>query len=118
LLASYTIGEDAETLGRLSPAERVGAVLPELARLHPELRRPGMVLGAAVPPGWAGTGGPAAAAPSTGDSRRWSRRRPRSRRCMETARSPRQREQRTGGRDHSGRRSCTCRDAAGPQLTV
>jgi monoamine oxidase len=47
LLASYTIGEDAETLGRLGPAERVGAVLPELARLHPELRRPGMILGAA-----------------------------------------------------------------------
>lgn len=47
LLASYTIGEDAETLGRLDPAERVAAVLPELARLHPELRRPGMVLGAA-----------------------------------------------------------------------
>jgi len=47
MLASYTIGADAETLGRLGPAERVAAVLPELARLHPELRRPGMVLGAA-----------------------------------------------------------------------
>jgi monoamine oxidase len=47
LLASYTIGEDAEALGRLTPAERVATVLAELAGPHPELRRPGMVLGAA-----------------------------------------------------------------------
>ncbi len=47
LLASYTIGADAESLGRLGPAERVAAIMPELTQLHPELRRPGMVLGAA-----------------------------------------------------------------------
>ncbi|HEV7655634.1 MAG TPA: NAD(P)/FAD-dependent oxidoreductase [Mycobacteriales bacterium] len=47
LLASYTLGDEAEALGRMPAAARHAAVLGELAEIHPELRRPGMVLGAA-----------------------------------------------------------------------
>nr|AYA81829.1 L-amino acid oxidase [Streptomyces sp. IMB 3-202] len=43
LLASYTIGPDADALGRLGEAERNALVLAELSEMHPELRRPGMV---------------------------------------------------------------------------
>lgn len=48
LLASYTIGPDADALGRLSEAERNAVVTRELSAMHPELRRPGMVLGVAA----------------------------------------------------------------------
>ncbi|ANW22486.1 flavin monoamine oxidase family protein [Streptomyces clavuligerus] len=47
LLASYSIGPDADALSRLSEAERVAVVTRELSVIHPELRRPGMVLGVA-----------------------------------------------------------------------
>ncbi|MEU7031102.1 NAD(P)/FAD-dependent oxidoreductase [Streptomyces sp. NPDC046275] len=47
LLASYTIGEDAELLGRLPVRRRHALVIEELARMHPQLLRRGMVLGAA-----------------------------------------------------------------------
>lgn len=47
LLASYTIGPDADALGRLSTSERDAVVTRELSAMHPELRRPGMVLGVA-----------------------------------------------------------------------
>jgi monoamine oxidase len=47
LLASYTIGDDADGLGRLPSAARYAWVLGELAEMHPELLRPGMVLNAA-----------------------------------------------------------------------
>ncbi|WP_262387330.1 NAD(P)/FAD-dependent oxidoreductase [Streptomyces sp. TRM49041] len=47
LLASYTIGPDADALSRLSEAERNAVVTRELSVMHPELRRPGMVLGVA-----------------------------------------------------------------------
>ena len=47
LLASYTIGEDTDPLDRQPAPQRVIAVLGELADIHPELRRPGMVRGAA-----------------------------------------------------------------------
>ncbi|GIF08506.1 flavin monoamine oxidase family protein [Actinoplanes siamensis] len=46
LLASYSIGEDAELLGRMSAAARYAAVLADLAPMHPQLLRPGMVLNA------------------------------------------------------------------------
>ncbi|MGK5637158.1 flavin monoamine oxidase family protein [Streptomyces sp. URMC 126] len=45
LLASYTIGDEAERLGRLPARRRHRLVLDELAAAHPRLRRPGMVLG-------------------------------------------------------------------------
>ncbi|MGF1428027.1 flavin monoamine oxidase family protein [Kitasatospora sp. LaBMicrA B282] len=45
LLASYTIGADADRLTRLGRGPRLAAVLAEAAVVHPELRRPGMVLG-------------------------------------------------------------------------
>ncbi|WP_225094722.1 NAD(P)/FAD-dependent oxidoreductase [Streptomyces sp. CoH27] len=56
LLASYTIGPDAEALDRMSEAERDTVVARELGVMHPELRRPGMILGVALlrrrlPPG-------------------------------------------------------------------
>ncbi|MFC5719337.1 flavin monoamine oxidase family protein [Streptomyces gamaensis] len=51
LLASYTIGEEAARLGRLPAHVRHALVLEELSALHPELRRPGMVL-AAVSEAW------------------------------------------------------------------
>ena len=47
LLASYTIGDDADVLSRLPAPARYAAVLLELGRMHPELLRPGMVLDAA-----------------------------------------------------------------------
>ncbi|WP_424216447.1 flavin monoamine oxidase family protein (plasmid) [Streptomyces sp. BI20] len=47
LLASYTIGPDAEELGRLTETARTALVLRELSALHPRLREPGMVLGTA-----------------------------------------------------------------------
>ncbi|MGF1428230.1 flavin monoamine oxidase family protein [Kitasatospora sp. LaBMicrA B282] len=47
LLASYTLGAEAEHLGRLPGALRHRRVLTELAAVHPELLRPGMVLGCA-----------------------------------------------------------------------
>ncbi|MDH2387875.1 NAD(P)/FAD-dependent oxidoreductase [Streptomyces sp. HNM0663] len=47
LLASYTIGPDADALGRLSETERNAVVSRELSVMHPELSRPGMVLGVA-----------------------------------------------------------------------
>ncbi|GIF05212.1 flavin monoamine oxidase family protein [Actinoplanes siamensis] len=46
LLASYSVGEDAELLGRMSSAARYAAVLADLATMHPQLLRPGMVLNA------------------------------------------------------------------------
>lgn len=53
LLASYTIGDDADRLGRMSPRERHEHVRRQLARVHPELDEPGMVLGA-VSRAWGG----------------------------------------------------------------
>ncbi|WNZ13275.1 NAD(P)/FAD-dependent oxidoreductase [Streptomyces sp. 11x1] len=47
LLASYTIGPDAEALARMDEAERDALVTKELSVMHPELRRPGMVLAVA-----------------------------------------------------------------------
>ncbi|GAB2805164.1 flavin monoamine oxidase family protein [Streptomyces daliensis] len=47
LLASYTIGPDADALAKLGEAERNAVVARELSVMHPELRRPGMVLGVA-----------------------------------------------------------------------
>jgi monoamine oxidase len=47
LLASYAIAEDAAVLGALPEPERHAAAVEEAAALHPELREPGMVLGAA-----------------------------------------------------------------------
>ncbi|WP_312018622.1 NAD(P)/FAD-dependent oxidoreductase [Streptomyces sp. I05A-00742] len=47
LIASYTIGDEAERLGRLPARRRHRFVVEELAAAHPQLRRPGMVLGAA-----------------------------------------------------------------------
>ncbi|MEU8540447.1 NAD(P)/FAD-dependent oxidoreductase [Streptomyces sp. NPDC048717] len=45
LLASYTIGEDADVLGRMPVRRRHRVVLDELARMHPQLLRRGMVRG-------------------------------------------------------------------------
>ncbi|MBK0867552.1 FAD-dependent oxidoreductase [Saccharopolyspora sp. HNM0986] len=47
LLGSYAIAEDAAPLGRLPADRRHAASLEELAGLHPELKAPGAVLGAA-----------------------------------------------------------------------
>jgi monoamine oxidase len=47
LMASYTIGDDADVLGRLGRSARVGVVLNELAAVHPQLRQSGMILGVA-----------------------------------------------------------------------
>jgi monoamine oxidase len=44
LLGSYAIAEDADVLGRLAEPARHEAVISELARLHPQVRQPGMVL--------------------------------------------------------------------------
>jgi monoamine oxidase len=46
LLASYTIGADADALGNLPATVRHAVVLQELSKMHPELLRPGMVLDA------------------------------------------------------------------------
>ncbi|MEU7073464.1 NAD(P)/FAD-dependent oxidoreductase [Streptomyces narbonensis] len=47
LLASYTIGEDADHLGRMPPPLRHRTVVEELGRMHPQLLRRGMVRGVA-----------------------------------------------------------------------
>ncbi|MFJ3978006.1 flavin monoamine oxidase family protein [Streptomyces sp. NPDC090021] len=44
LLASYSIGPDADALGHLGEAERNAVIIRELSAMHPELRRPGMIL--------------------------------------------------------------------------
>ncbi|MEU1778572.1 FAD-dependent oxidoreductase [Streptomyces abikoensis] len=44
LLASYTIGDEARKLGRMSACRRHRLVLDELSVAHPELLSPGMVL--------------------------------------------------------------------------
>ncbi|ANZ41919.1 amine oxidase [Lentzea guizhouensis] len=44
LLASYTIGPDADALAQLPPRQRERVVLDELSKIHPELNTPGMVL--------------------------------------------------------------------------
>jgi monoamine oxidase len=44
LLASYTIGPDSDALTQFPPEKRERVVLDELSRIHPELKRPGMVL--------------------------------------------------------------------------
>ncbi|MEV0391395.1 FAD-dependent oxidoreductase [Nonomuraea sp. NPDC050643] len=43
LLASYTIGPDAEEMGRLDPAARYRVVLNEVGRMHPGLLERGMI---------------------------------------------------------------------------
>jgi monoamine oxidase len=43
LLASYTIGADADALGSMDRRSRHAEVLAEVGRMHPELLRPGMV---------------------------------------------------------------------------
>jgi monoamine oxidase len=48
LLASYTLGQDAQRLGALDPADRVAAVIRSVARFHPELLEPGVVLDSAT----------------------------------------------------------------------
>ncbi|QKW32436.1 FAD-dependent oxidoreductase (plasmid) [Nocardiopsis flavescens] len=45
LLASYTMGGDADVLGRMPIEERHTVVLEEAAAIHPQLRTPGMVRG-------------------------------------------------------------------------
>ncbi|NML54686.1 FAD-dependent oxidoreductase [Streptomyces sp. R302] len=47
LLASYTIGEDADVLGGMPAPVRHRAVVEELGRMHPQLLRRGMVRGVA-----------------------------------------------------------------------
>jgi monoamine oxidase len=44
LLASYTIGDDADVLGCMPAAKRHAVVLRELSKVHPELLHPGMVM--------------------------------------------------------------------------
>ncbi|MGH3787678.1 MAG: flavin monoamine oxidase family protein [Pseudonocardiaceae bacterium] len=44
LLASYTMGDDADVLGGLPEVQRHEVVLDEVARMHPELLQPGMVI--------------------------------------------------------------------------
>lgn len=44
LLASYTIGYDADVLGCMPAAMRHAIVLQELSKIHPELLHPGMVM--------------------------------------------------------------------------
>jgi monoamine oxidase len=46
LLASYTIGADADVLGYLPATVRHAVVLQELSKMHPEVLRPGMILDA------------------------------------------------------------------------
>ncbi|ALL79986.1 amine oxidase (plasmid) [Pseudonocardia sp. EC080610-09] len=43
LLASYTMGEDADVLGELDETQRHQVVLEEVGAMHPELHDPGMV---------------------------------------------------------------------------
>ncbi|RKN45878.1 flavin monoamine oxidase family protein [Streptomyces hoynatensis] len=47
LLGSYAIAEDADLLGQFPEQARHAALVDELAPLHPELKEPGAVLGAA-----------------------------------------------------------------------
>lgn len=44
LLASYTMGDDADVLGAMPEAQRHDVVLAEVGRMHPELHEPGMVV--------------------------------------------------------------------------
>lgn len=44
LLASYTIGADADEISRLDPVTRRAVVVEEVSRMHPRLREPGMIL--------------------------------------------------------------------------
>ncbi len=44
LLASYTIGDDADHLGMMSEAERYAYVKNAVSKLHYEIKKPGMVL--------------------------------------------------------------------------
>nr|Q8KHS0.1 RecName: Full=Flavin-dependent L-tryptophan oxidase RebO; AltName: Full=L-amino acid oxidase protein; Short=L-AAO; Flags: Precursor [Lentzea aerocolonigenes]AAN01208.1 putative L-tryptophan oxidase [Lentzea aerocolonigenes]BAC10674.1 putative L-amino acid oxidase protein [Lentzea aerocolonigenes]BAC15750.1 L-amino acid oxygenase RebO [Lentzea aerocolonigenes]CAC93714.1 putative L-tryptophan oxidase [Lentzea aerocolonigenes] len=44
LLASYTMGDDADVLGGMPEAQRHEVVLDEVGRMHPELHEPGMVV--------------------------------------------------------------------------
>ncbi|WP_322769342.1 NAD(P)/FAD-dependent oxidoreductase [Frankia sp. Cr1] len=44
LLASYTIGPDAEKISKLDPVTRHEAIVNEVSRMHPRLREPGMIL--------------------------------------------------------------------------
>ncbi len=48
LLASYTIGDDADQIGKLSETERYDYVQTVVGKLHPELMQPGMVVDAAT----------------------------------------------------------------------
>jgi monoamine oxidase len=45
LLASYTIGPDAGEISKLDPATRHQVIVNEVSRMHPSLRKPGMILG-------------------------------------------------------------------------
>nr|AKG47160.1 HysO [uncultured bacterium] len=51
LLASYTIGEEADQLGRMNPADRHEYVRQQLANVHPRILEPGMIR-AAVSVAW------------------------------------------------------------------
>lgn len=44
LLASYTMGDDADVLGGMPEPQRHDVVLDEVGRMHPELHEPGMVV--------------------------------------------------------------------------
>jgi monoamine oxidase len=48
LLASYTIGDDAERMGHLSESERYAHVQKVVSKIHPEIANPGMLVGAAT----------------------------------------------------------------------
>lgn len=48
LLASYTVGPDADALAQVPAERRVSVVLDELGAIHPELAHPGMVLDTAM----------------------------------------------------------------------
>ncbi|NYH77282.1 monoamine oxidase [Actinopolyspora biskrensis] len=43
LMASYTMGNDADVLGEMTPERRHAVVLEEAGRIHPELHAPGTV---------------------------------------------------------------------------
>ncbi len=45
LLASYTLGQDAIKLGALSIDNRAKLAIEEVSRFHPEIKKPGMVVG-------------------------------------------------------------------------
>lgn len=47
LLASYTMGADADVIGRMPEPERHTVVLDEVSAMHPRLAEPGMVVGTA-----------------------------------------------------------------------